>query len=76
MEKIRTLQIDPGLIKALTKVGNIDMATTSNQGSSLLQPVLFNVGGDTIHTKAAPDAVAQFQAAMRIQALKSGRVVR
>jgi cell division septum initiation protein DivIVA len=73
MKKIQTLQIDPGLIKALTSVGSLNLASTSNRDVSQLQPVLFNIGGDTIHTKAAPDAVAQFQSALRIQALKSGR---
>lgn len=76
MEKLRTLKIDPNMVKMISSTQMKPVASRTNSEVSQLQPVLFNVGGDTIHTKAAPDAVAQFQAALRIQALKSGRTIR
>lgn len=72
MDKVRNLEISPSLARAVS-VAAKPLGGSSAQAQQQMQPVLFQVGNDMISAKAQPDAVAQFQAALRLQAVKSGR---
>lgn len=68
-----SLNIDPRAASAVIVPTEGGISAPQQATTNTLQPVSFNVGGNTINTMAKPDAVAQFAAATRVQALKSGR---
>ena len=71
MDKLRNLQVDPNIIKVAAK----PLGGTTAEKQRQMQPVMFNIGDAMISAQAHTDAVKQFQAALRLQAVKNGRRV-
>lgn len=71
MDKLRNLQVDPNIIKVAAK----PLGGTTAEKQRQMQPVMFNIGDAMINAQAPTDAVKQFQAALRLQAVKNGRRV-
>lgn len=72
---MRGINFDPSIV---AQVPPIDLKTPplpQAKSTAPLQHVTFNVGGATIAAQAPADAVADFQSALRLQALKTGRKV-
>ncbi len=67
-EQVKSMSLDPSVSASAPS-----LSKTTAEKQAQMQPVMFNVGGDTINAQASPDAVKQFQAALRLQAVKSGR---
>lgn len=51
------------------------MSPNAAQKQESMQPTIFQLGDASIQTKAAPSAVQEFQAALRVQSIKKGRRV-
>ena len=71
MDKLRNLQVDPNIIRVAAK----PLGGTTAEKQRQMQPVMFNIGDARINAQAPTDAVKQFQAALRLQAVKNGRRV-
>ena len=73
MERVRNLQVDPGILRAISANPKVISGTGGATQQKDKQVAIFKLGDATITTEANVDAVKQFQGALKIMALKKGR---
>jgi hypothetical protein len=72
---MRGINFDPSIVAQVPPIDLKMPPLPQAKSTAPLQHVTFNVGGATIAAQAPADAVADFQSALRLQALKAGRKV-
>ena len=75
MADIRKMKFDPSIVAQVPPIDLKIPALPQAKSTPALQPITFNLGDASITAQAPAGPVADFQAALRLQALKTGRKV-